>query len=52
MYKIVMRPMLGRHLDSMNEMEEYLFNQCSDIDYTIIRPPRLLDSPISGNNLY
>ncbi|RMZ99644.1 flavin reductase (NADPH)-like [Brachionus plicatilis] len=51
MYKMVMRPMLGRHLDSMNEMEEYLFNQCSDIDYTIVRPPRLLDAAISDSEV-
>lgn len=32
-------------------MEEWLFKEASDIDYTIVRPPRLLTVPISGNFL-
>ncbi|CAF0864568.1 unnamed protein product [Brachionus calyciflorus] len=47
MYKLVMRPMLGRHLDNMNEMEEYLFKECQDIDFTIVRPTRLTDTPLA-----
>lgn len=48
MFKIVIRPMIGRHLDSMYVMEQYLENECQDIDYTIVRPPRLLDDPMIG----
>ena len=40
--------MIGRHLDSMFAMEQYLETECQDIDYTIIRPPRLLDDTIIG----
>lgn len=40
--------MIGRQLDSMNEMEDFLTKQCQDIDYTIVRPPRLLDEPLKG----
>lgn len=40
--------MIGRQLDSMNEMEEFLTSQCQDIDYTIVRPPRLVDEPLKG----
>lgn len=47
-YKMVLRPMIGRQLDSMNEMEDFLTKQCQDIDYTIVRPPRLLDAPLKG----
>jgi hypothetical protein len=47
-YKFILRPMIGRQLDSMQVMEEYLFNEVQDIDYTIVRPPRLMDTPLSG----
>lgn len=40
--------MIGRQLDNMHEMEQYLFKECSDIDFTIVRPPRLLDSSLEG----
>ncbi|CAF1346023.1 unnamed protein product [Rotaria magnacalcarata] len=45
-FKTVIRLMIGRHLDSMFIMEQYLEKECQDIDYTIVRPPRLLDEPI------
>ncbi len=47
-YKIVLRPMIGRQLDNMDEMENYILKEGSDLDYTIVRPPRLLDSPLLG----
>jgi len=47
-FKLAIRPMIGRHLDSMFIMEEYLEKECQDLDYTIVRPPRLLDDPIIG----
>jgi len=46
MFRLVIRPMIGRHLDSMFIMEQYLEQECQDIDYTIVRPPRLLNDPI------
>ncbi len=45
-YKMVLRPMIGRQLDNMDEMENYILKEGSDLDYTIVRPPRLLDSPL------
>ena len=46
-YKFVLRPMIGRQLDNMQEMETFLFTEeCSDIDFTLVRPPRLLDAPL------
>ncbi|CAF1315585.1 unnamed protein product [Adineta ricciae] len=42
-FKLIIRPMIGRHLDSMYVMEEFLEKECQDLDYTIVRPPRLLD---------
>lgn len=47
-FKLIIRPMIGRHLDSMFVMEQYLDSECQDLDYTIVRPPRLLDNPIIG----
>jgi hypothetical protein len=47
-FRMVIRPMIGRHLDSMFVMEQYLEKECQDLDYTIVRPPRLLDDPIIG----
>ena len=44
----MIRPMIGRHLDSMFVMEEYLDKECQDLDYTVVRPPRLMDEPIFG----
>lgn len=45
---MVLRPMIGRQLDNMHEMENFILNEASDFDYTIVRPPRLLDSPLLG----
>lgn len=49
-FKLIIRPMLGRHLDSMFIMEEFLEKECQDIDYTIVRPPRLVDLHLIGKN--
>ena len=40
--------MIGRHLDSMFIMEEFLDKECQDLDYTIVRPPRLMNEPMIG----
>lgn len=42
--------MLGRHFDSMSLMEDFLDKECQDIDYTIVRPPRLLDAEMIGES--
>jgi len=47
-FKAVVRPMIGSYLDSMFIMEEYLEKECHDIDYSIVRPPYLLDDRIIG----
>ena len=46
----MIRPMIGRHLDSMFVMEEYLEKECQDLEYTVVRPPRLMDEPIIGQS--
>lgn len=46
-YSILLRPMIGRQFDDMYEMEQYLQNESKDIDYTIVRPPRLTDQTLS-----
>jgi hypothetical protein len=43
--------MIGRQLDNMLEMEDYLEKECQDINFTIVRPPRLLDQPLEGRFL-
>ena len=41
--------MIGRQLDALFEMEEYLINDdVKDIDFTIVRPPQLTNGPLSG----
>jgi hypothetical protein len=47
-FRLFIRPMIGRHLDSMFVMEQFLEKECQDLDYTIVRPPRLLDDPMIG----
>ena len=47
-FRLFIRPMIGRHLDSMFVMEQYLETECQDLDYTIVRPPRLIDDPMIG----
>ena len=32
----------------MYEMEEWMFREANDIDYTIVRPPRLMDQPLTN----
>ena len=34
--KLFLKPIIGRQLDSMYVMENFLFNECSDIDFTIV----------------
>lgn len=36
----------------MYVMEEFLKNESKDIDYTIVRPPRLTDAPMAGNFMF
>jgi putative NADH-flavin reductase len=38
--------MIGRQLDDIEIMEQWVFKECSNIDYTFVRPPRLLDTPL------
>jgi hypothetical protein len=49
---MVLRPMIGRQLDNMDEMENYILKEGSDLDYTIVRPPRLLDAPLLGWTMF
>lgn len=50
-YKLLLRPLLGRVLDSMFEMEQWMFSECNDIDYTIVRPPGLGDQPLQDKKV-
>ncbi len=47
-YTLLLRPMIGRQLDALNEMENFLFQDCQDINFTVVRPPGLTDGPLSG----
>ena len=44
----VLIPLLRPKLMNMREMEKYLENECADIKYTIVRPPGLTNSALSG----
>ena len=45
-----MRLRWGRQLDDQYKMEEFLMKESKDIDYTIVRPPRLTDDPLDNHN--
>jgi biliverdin reductase / flavin reductase len=49
-FRWLIRPLLGRHLDSMFIMEEYLEHECQDIDFTIVRPPQLVNTRLIGRS--
>ncbi|XP_071085039.1 flavin reductase (NADPH)-like [Haliotis cracherodii] len=45
----VLRPLFLRNiLPNMAEMEDYLSESCTDIDYTVVRPPGLTNDQASG----
>ncbi|KAL3848033.1 hypothetical protein ACJMK2_018916 [Sinanodonta woodiana] len=45
----VLKPLtLGKLLQNMAQMEDYLTSQCSDLDFTVMRPPGLKNDPSSG----
>ncbi|XP_070535158.1 flavin reductase (NADPH)-like isoform X3 [Ptychodera flava] len=47
----IIKPLiLGRVLANMGVMEDFLMEKCSDIDYTVVRPPGLTDKPASGKD--
>ncbi|CAF2449579.1 unnamed protein product [Rotaria sp. Silwood2] len=46
MIRFLIRPMISRTLDSMFNMEEHLEKECQDLEYTIIRPPVLVNDSI------
>lgn len=43
-------PMLRPKLINMRQMEKYLETECSDINYTVVRPPGLTNGTASGNS--
>lgn len=42
--------MLRPKLINMREMEKYLETECSDINYTVVRPPGLSNGSLSGKH--
>ncbi|XP_025079480.1 uncharacterized protein LOC112555334 [Pomacea canaliculata] len=38
-------------LANMAEMENFLQEKCSDINYTVVRPPGLNNNPLSGKEI-
>lgn len=47
----VLRPLL-KNLKSMASMEDYLEQQCADINYTVVRPPGLNEKPSTSKESY
>ncbi|KAI0979754.1 hypothetical protein GJ496_011261 [Pomphorhynchus laevis] len=46
LYRCIIRPMLGRHLDDLYNMETFIENQ-PDLEYTIVRPTHLTDEELN-----
>ncbi|XP_025080006.1 flavin reductase (NADPH)-like [Pomacea canaliculata] len=46
----VLRPLL-KNLKSMASMEDYLEQQCADINYTVVRPPGLNEKPSTNKEI-
>ncbi|XP_046630711.1 uncharacterized protein At2g34460, chloroplastic-like [Daphnia pulicaria] len=44
-------PLLRPKLINMREMEKYLETECSDINYTVVRPPGLTNGKASGQEI-
>lgn len=44
-------PFLRPVLDGMYKMEQYLESSCQDINYTVVRPPGLKSSPLTGKEM-
>ncbi|XP_071955941.1 flavin reductase (NADPH)-like [Antedon mediterranea] len=48
----ILKPfVLGRVLTSMADMEDFLQKECSDLDYTTVRPPGLKTAPPTENEI-
>ncbi|KAK3576844.1 hypothetical protein CHS0354_002638 [Potamilus streckersoni] len=48
----VLKPLaLGKPLQNMAQMEDYLTSQCSDLDFTVVRPPGLVNGPSTGKRI-
>ncbi|XP_041462466.1 uncharacterized protein LOC121413627 [Lytechinus variegatus] len=47
----VVRPVLSKPLADVVIMEKFLDDECQDINYTIVRPPQLIDGPSSGKGI-
>jgi biliverdin reductase / flavin reductase len=53
-YTLLIRPVIGRVLDSMYEMEKYMFSEYNDesiIKFTIVRPPGIDDETIKDKKM-
>jgi len=44
-------PMIKSVLDNMSETEDWLSSECSDIEYTVVRPAGLQNKPITTENI-
>ncbi|KAM8938735.1 flavin reductase (NADPH)-like [Pelodytes ibericus] len=44
-------PLIRSVLNNMREMEQYLEKECSDINFTVVRPPGLQNNPVSGKEI-
>ena len=45
----ILKPTFLRNvLKNMGEMEDYINDNCTDLNYTIVRPPGLANNPVTG----
>ncbi|ESO98862.1 hypothetical protein LOTGIDRAFT_113739 [Lottia gigantea] len=48
----ILRPLFLRQvLADMSRMEDYLLSECQDINYTVVRPPKLLNTEATGKDI-
>uniref|UniRef100_A0A0B7AQ05 NAD(P)-binding domain-containing protein n=1 Tax=Arion vulgaris TaxID=1028688 RepID=A0A0B7AQ05_9EUPU len=51
-WRWILKPLFLRNLvKDMELFEDTLLSDCSDISYTIVRPPRLTDNPSTGSRI-
>ncbi|XP_030851236.1 uncharacterized protein ycf39 [Strongylocentrotus purpuratus] len=51
MARWVVRSMLSKPLADLTVMEQFLEDEGQDIDYTIVKPPHLIDGPSTGQEI-
>ena len=46
--KWIFKPIYGKVLADMGRMERYICEECQDVVFISVRPPRLTNGPVTG----